>query len=53
MLEFDPMESEVRLLVQRIHDCANRLVLVTAGAGTGALSDLLGVAELPAHCWKL
>ncbi len=38
------MDSDIRQLVQRIHDCPTQLVLVAAGAGTGALSDLLGVA---------
>jgi hypothetical protein len=38
------MDREVGQLVQAIHDCPTRIVLVTAGAGTQALSDLLGVA---------
>ncbi len=38
------MESDIKQLVQRIHDCPTQVVLVAAGAGTGALSDLLGVA---------
>jgi hypothetical protein len=38
------MDSDIRQLVQRIHDCPTQVVLVAAGAGTGALSDLLGVA---------
>ena len=38
------MDSEIRQLVQTIHDCPTQLVLVAAGAGTQALSDLLGVA---------
>jgi hypothetical protein len=38
------MQMQVRDLVQTIHDTSGRLVLVTAGAGTQALSWLLGVA---------
>jgi hypothetical protein len=38
------MDDDIRHLVQAIHDAPHRLVLVTAGAGTQALSDLLGVA---------
>ena len=38
------MNKDVSQLVQAIHDCTTKLVLVTAGAGTQALSDLLGVA---------
>lgn len=38
------MDSEIRLLVQKIHDCPTQIILVAAGAGTEALSDLLGVA---------
>jgi hypothetical protein len=38
------MDPELQHIVQKIHDCPTRLVLVTAGAGTQALSDLLGVA---------
>ncbi|MCB8943504.1 MAG: hypothetical protein H6658_07095 [Ardenticatenaceae bacterium] len=38
------MDDNTRQLVQAIHDSPYRLVLVTAGAGTQALSDLLGVA---------
>jgi hypothetical protein len=38
------MRTEVRQLVQAIHDSPYRIVLVTAGAGTQALSELLGVA---------
>lgn len=38
------MDNETRRLVQAIHDAPHRLVLVTAGAGTTALSDLLSVA---------
>jgi hypothetical protein len=34
------MQVEIRQLVQAIHDCQTRIVLVTAGAGTQALSDL-------------
>lgn len=38
------MEADIHRLVETIHDSSPRLVLVTAGAGTQALSDLLGVA---------
>ena len=38
------MASDIRTLVQNIHDSPGRLVLVTAGAGTQALAWLLGVA---------
>lgn len=38
------MENDVQQLVQAIHDNPVRIVFVTAGAGTQALSDLLGVA---------
>jgi len=38
------MDPELHHIVQKIHDCPTRLVLVSAGAGTQALSDLLGVA---------
>ena len=38
------MEADIIQLVQELHDCPSRLVLVTAGAGTQALSDLLSVA---------
>ena len=38
------MDKDIHQLVQAIHDAPHRLVLVTAGAGTEALSDLLGVA---------
>jgi len=38
------MNDDVQQLVQAIHDSPARIVLVTAGAGTQALSDLLGVA---------
>ncbi|MFO7678414.1 MAG: hypothetical protein R6X34_00020 [Chloroflexota bacterium] len=38
------MNGETRQLVQAIHDCPTRVVLVTAGAGTQALSHLLNVA---------
>ncbi len=37
------MEPDARTLVQAVHDCTSRLVMVTAGAGTQALADLLGV----------
>jgi hypothetical protein len=38
------MDVTLRDLVQQIHDTPPRIVLVTAGAGTDALSWLLGVA---------
>lgn len=38
------MDHDVRQLVQAIHDSPSRTMLVAAGAGTQALSDLLGVA---------
>lgn len=38
------MEVEIKQLVQTIHDAPERIVLVAAGAGTEALSNLLGVA---------
>lgn len=38
------MDTESQHLVQAIHDCPSQLMLVAAGAGTQALSDLLGVA---------
>ena len=38
------MEVETTQLVQTIHDAPERIVLVAAGAGTEALSNLLGVA---------
>ncbi len=38
------MHTDIRALVQAIHDCSSLMVLVTAGAGTQALADLLGVA---------
>jgi hypothetical protein len=38
------MDTDVRQLVQSVHDSPLRTVLVAAGAGTLALSDLLGVA---------
>ncbi|MCA9922558.1 MAG: hypothetical protein KC419_19345 [Anaerolineales bacterium] len=37
------MDSETQHLVQTIHDHSAKLIMVTAGAGTQALSDLLGV----------
>ncbi|MBV7335405.1 hypothetical protein KFU94_45630 [Chloroflexi bacterium TSY] len=37
------MNITTRQLVQSIHDCPTRFVMVTSGAGTTALSDLLGV----------
>jgi hypothetical protein len=44
LLKFHSMDEDVRQLVQAVHNAPPRLVLVTAGAGTQALSDLLGVA---------
>lgn len=38
------MDNEIQQLIQAIHDSPARIVFVTAGAGTGALADLLGVA---------
>lgn len=38
------MEEDIRHLVQAIHDNPTRTVVVAAGAGTQALSNLLGVA---------
>lgn len=38
------MDPDVRQLVQAIHDAPSRVVLVVAGAGTQALSEILGVA---------
>ena len=38
------MDKETRRLVQTIHDNSAKIVLVAAGAGTLALSDLLSVA---------
>ena len=38
------METDIQQCVQRIHDSPPRIALVTAGAGTEALSNLLGVA---------
>ena len=38
------MAMSVNQLVMRLHDAPSRIVLVTAGAGTHALSWLLGVA---------
>jgi hypothetical protein len=38
------MDAGIRHLVQTIHDCPGRVVLVTAGAGTQALAWLLSVA---------
>lgn len=37
------MNTAIHQLIQSIHDCPTRLVMVTSGAGTTALSDLLGV----------
>lgn len=38
------MDHAIQSIVKRIHNCPTQLVLVAAGAGTQALSDLLGVA---------
>ena len=38
------MEKEIQQLVQQIHDMSGRTMMVAAGAGTKALSSLLGVA---------
>ncbi len=38
------MDPDTRKLVQAIHDSPLRIVYVTAGAGTQALSDILGIA---------
>lgn len=38
------MELDIEQCVQQIHDAPPRIALVTAGAGTEALSNLLGVA---------
>ena len=38
------METDIQQCVQQIHDAPARIALVTAGAGTEALSNLLGVA---------
>lgn len=38
------MNDKTRQLIQAIHDCPTQLMVVTAGAGTQMLSDLLGVA---------
>lgn len=38
------MEADIKHLVQAIHDAPEHIVLVAAGAGTEALSNLLGVA---------
>jgi Cytidylyltransferase-like len=37
------MQADIQELVQAIHDCPTLTVMVTAGAGTQALADLLGV----------
>ncbi|HID50541.1 MAG TPA: hypothetical protein EYP41_00690 [Anaerolineae bacterium] len=44
MVTIKRMDKAIRQLVQAIHDSPPRIVQVTAGAGTQALSDLLGVA---------
>lgn len=38
------MEATIKQFIQAIHDAPERIVLVAAGAGTEALSNLLGVA---------
>lgn len=38
------MDEITRQLIQAIHDCPTKVMVVTAGAGTQMLSDLLGVA---------
>ncbi len=38
------METEVRQLIQEVHDSPGRVMVATAGAGTQALAWLLGVA---------
>jgi Cytidylyltransferase-like len=38
------MEQNIKQLIQAIHDAPERIVMVAAGAGTEALSNLLGVA---------
>jgi hypothetical protein len=38
------MEKEIQQLVQQIHDAPGQTMMVAAGAGTKALSSLLGVA---------
>ena len=38
------MQPDIHELVQAIHDSPTLTVMVTAGAGTQALADLLGVA---------
>lgn len=38
------MDNESKQLIQAIHDNPHRAVVVAAGAGTGAISDLLSVA---------
>lgn len=38
------MDNETKQLIQAIHDNPHRAVVVAAGAGTGAISDLLSVA---------
>ncbi len=38
------MNDKTRQLIQTIHDCPTKLMLVAAGAGTQMLSDLLSVA---------
>ena len=44
LLQFAPMQPDIRELVQAIHNSPTLTVMVTAGAGSQALADLLGVA---------
>lgn len=43
-VQFNAMEREIQQLVQQIHNAPGLTMLVAAGAGTKALSSLLGVA---------
>ncbi|MCP5100175.1 MAG: hypothetical protein GY943_31870, partial [Chloroflexi bacterium] len=43
MLKSRVMDKQIKQLVQAIHNSSTRTVIVTAGAGTQALSDLLNV----------
>lgn len=43
LLKSAAMKSEIREFIQAIHNCSTQIVFVTAGAGTQALADLLGV----------
>ncbi len=40
----DKMDTKIKQFIQLIHDDPHRIVVVAAGAGTEAISDLLGVA---------